>query len=160
MNKIIVRDLPSEDVGAMDILVVNENGEILVEDSLSGYDFSAKAIVELLVLTKQYAPFTLHFIAEDDVNKYLALAPISEYPEVDEDEEECEAYDDEYEDEDDEDYEDEEEADSNDPFYQPIIGDFEGDPCANCNDKGCALNRYVPPTVEALSSAIENASRD
>ena len=182
MNKIIVRE-PDNNEGEMILIIANELGEIVSEQYLTYEDFSADVLCDIIALTKQYAPFTLHFITEDDVNKYLALASISEYPEVDDEKEDddllcdnctdtsCEYNvnydpyavedDDEYEDEYDEDYEDEEDEDEYTPHvYQPIIDDFEGDPCANCNDKGCACNTYVPPTVKALSSAIENASRD
>ena len=161
MNKIIVRE-PDNNEGEMILIIANELGEIVSEQYLTYEDFSADVLCDIIALTKQYAPFTLHFITEDDVNKYLALAPISEYPAAqDEDDGYDDEYDHYYDDEDDEDYEDEEDEDEYTPHvYQPIIDDFEGDPCANCNDKGCACNTYVPPTVEALSSAIENASRD
>ena len=176
MNKIIVRE-PDNNEGEMILIIANELGEIVSEQYLTYEDFSADVLCDIIALTKQYAPFTLHFITEDDVNTYLALAPISEYPEVDDEKEDddllcdnctdtsCEYNvnydpyavedDDEYEDEDDEDYED----DDSD------VSDYES-PCPICGADGCSMYPNFGKGLEIVedlsteSFAIENASRD
>ena len=177
MNKVIVRQTDSNDEGGY-VIIADADGNIIHEEYLFFEEMDMTTLVNAFALAKQYAPFTLHFITEDDVNTYLALAPISEYPAA-QDEDEDDGYDDEYDhyydDEDDEDYEDDEDEDEYvRHFYQPIADDFDGDICSNCNDRGCACNTYVPPTtdsspsmamlfdglVDSEPSTIEDASRD
>ena len=83
-KKIIVRETDYHGVGY--IIIADADGTIYEQINYTWEENITEVIIDLIKLMMKYPPDTLHFLDEDEVNHYLAMAPISEYP-SDEDEE-------------------------------------------------------------------------
>lgn len=80
-NKIIIKEVDSHGVG--DIIIANEDGAILSQSDYTWENDVTSTVLDLANLMIKYQPETLHFVNADDVNHYLAMAPIAEYPHYD-----------------------------------------------------------------------------
>jgi hypothetical protein len=74
--KVIIRETDIH--GSGKVIVAAENGDIL---KTVDYDLDENFTTQLLSILqaiRQYSNFTLHAIGEDDLDEYLAKAPIPE----------------------------------------------------------------------------------